>query len=67
MIVAVEKKGVYKSTDGGSSWSQLLAHPQITHCAVNPGFPEMIYTYTQNGSNSYWDTATGSGHTPDLQ
>lgn len=64
MIVAVERKGVYKSTDGGSSWSQLLSHPQITHCAVNPGFPEMIYTYTQNGSNSYWDTATEVRGTP---
>jgi hypothetical protein len=51
MIVAVMGKGVYKTTNGGTSWSALLSWSDVTHCAVNEGFPEVIYASAQ-GANS---------------
>jgi hypothetical protein len=51
MIVAVMGRGVYKTTNGGGAWSALLSWSDVTHCAVNEGFPEVLYAYAQ-GANS---------------
>ncbi|WP_181164611.1 exo-alpha-sialidase [Amaricoccus solimangrovi] len=51
MIVAVVGKGVYKSVNGGGAWSSLYAWSDITHCAVNEGYPDYLYAYAQ-GANS---------------
>ena len=51
MIVAVMGRGVYKTTNSGASWSALLSWSDITHCAVNEGYPDYIYSYAQ-GANS---------------
>ena len=51
MIVAVLGKGVYKSVNGGTSWTALLSWSDATHCAVNEGNPNYIFAYAQ-GANS---------------
>ncbi|MFQ8431925.1 hypothetical protein [Amaricoccus sp. W119] len=51
MIVAVMGRGVYRSTNGGASWSALLSWSDVTHCAVNEGHPDYIFAYAQ-GVNS---------------
>ena len=51
MIVAVAGAGVYKSTNGGAAWSRLLNWPDATHCCVNEGFPEYIYSWAQGAND----------------
>lgn len=51
MIVAVMGKGVYKSVNSGAAWTALLSWSDVTHCAVNEGYPDYVFAYAQ-GANT---------------
>lgn len=52
MIMAVANKGIYKTTNGGTSWSLLYAWNIIQKCFVNPGHPDRIYATADRSSDS---------------
>ncbi|MBE0644226.1 MAG: T9SS type A sorting domain-containing protein [Bacteroidetes bacterium] len=55
--------GVFKSTDGGSTWtakSDHLPSLAIGHLAIDPVDPNIIYIGTGEGSNN-WDAVNGDG------
>src|SRR5262249_16041709 len=54
--------GVFKSTDGGSSWSTVLPSRRVYSLAIDPTTPTILYTGTDNGvlksttGGSTWNT-----------
>jgi tetratricopeptide (TPR) repeat protein/photosystem II stability/assembly factor-like uncharacterized protein len=73
IIYAVLKgKGVYKTTDGGSSWRQILSQSNITSLTIDPSNPLTLYVATQDGvlrstdSETTWEwIATVKGNLPE--
>ena len=60
---AVEGGGIYKSTDGGASWSashQGLGHKLVRGLAVAPGGTTVMYAVTNGGGGFYKSTDSGA-------
>ena len=58
--------GLYKSTDGGNSWTQIKSSVGDVSLAVNPASPQTIYAGTDkstDGGNS-WSRFAGTGWSP---
>lgn len=51
LIVAVVKKGIYESTNGGATWNVLYDWDKINYCYVNENHPNMIFAvpYLRSG------------------
>ena len=60
---AVEGGGIYKSTDGGASWSashQGLGHKLVRGLAVAPAGTTVMYAVTNGGGGFYKSTDSGA-------
>lgn len=51
IYAVVQNNGLYKSVDGGATFSLLRENPSATHVFINPGFPDVVY-FTGAGSSS---------------
>lgn len=60
LIVGRSGDGVYKSTDGGASWTRIYAWSSMTHCAVNDAFPNYIYLWVRGGTAQLRYSTNGS-------
>jgi hypothetical protein len=65
VIVGVRNRGVYKSTNGGGSWSQVYADNQLHKLHVNPFDPDRMFI-TYHSTSSDWSikpkySTNGSG------
>lgn len=72
-----DERGVYKSTDGGATWSKMLYIDQSTGCAdltIDPNNPEILYasmwefrrtgwSFNSGGDNSALYKSTDGGET----
>jgi len=43
IYAVVQNNGLYKSTNGGTTFSLLRANTTATHVFMNPGFPDVVY------------------------
>jgi photosystem II stability/assembly factor-like uncharacterized protein len=41
--------GVYRSADGGVTWSHVFTHTQVNALAINPQNPQILYAATEGG------------------
>ncbi len=51
--------GVYRSTDGGATWSHVFEDPFVRVVSVDPRTPGLVYAGT--GDNPFHDESTGHG------
>ncbi|MBP1655630.1 MAG: hypothetical protein H6Q31_231 [Bacteroidetes bacterium] len=58
-IYAASSAGVYRSTDGGSTWTQSTGVYSVEHIAICPGNTSMLYSGTSSGQ-VYKSTDGGS-------
>jgi photosystem II stability/assembly factor-like uncharacterized protein len=65
MIVAVSSKGIYKTINGGESWTLVYAWPVIQKCFVNEGFPDRIYATAFRASGQQIRVSKDGGKTWD--
>ncbi|SDD04169.1 beta propeller repeat protein [Niabella drilacis] len=72
LIVAVVKKGVYKSANGGTSWAAILQWTDINYCYVSEKNSNKIVAtpvsnahqiqISDNGGSGWWSPATADVH-----
>jgi tetratricopeptide (TPR) repeat protein/photosystem II stability/assembly factor-like uncharacterized protein len=72
IYVVSKDTGVYKTTDGGNSWRQILSQSNITSLTIDPSNPLTLYIATQDGvlkstdSETTWEwIATVKGNLPE--
>jgi tetratricopeptide (TPR) repeat protein/photosystem II stability/assembly factor-like uncharacterized protein len=62
IYVVVKGRGIYKTTDGGHHWKQVLVQNTITSLTIDPANPSTLYAATQDGilksidSGTAWET-----------
>lgn len=61
LIVAVSKKGIYKTTDGAQNWTLLYPWSNIQKCFVNESFPERIYATALRSDNQQLRVSKNAG------
>ncbi|SFZ93605.1 Por secretion system C-terminal sorting domain-containing protein [Flaviramulus basaltis] len=63
LIVPVASKGLYKSTDGGTTWSPLYFWSNLELAYYNEGYPDVIYIVGVNGSQGQVRATINGGTT----
>ncbi len=63
LMLAVQNKGIYKSTDGGDTWSLLHASNTINYCYIGEKYPNMIFAIPTEKSNEQISVSKDGGKT----
>lgn len=64
IYAVVQNNGLYKTVDGGTTFSLLRSNPSATHVFINPGYPDVVYfTGNTSGSSPYRAVVTKDGGT----
>ena len=62
-IVAVARKGIYKSVNAGANWTLLYNWADVNYCYVNEGFPDKIFAVPYEKSQSQIRVSSDGGET----
>ncbi|WP_157098087.1 WD40/YVTN/BNR-like repeat-containing protein [Niabella ginsenosidivorans] len=63
LMVAVQNKGIYKSTNGGDNWSSFYTSSTINYCYINENHPNMIFAIPTEKSNEQIHVSKDGGKT----
>lgn len=63
LIIAVARKGIYKSVNAGANWSQLYNWADVNYCYVNENFPDKIFAVPYQASAKQIKISSDGGQT----
>jgi photosystem II stability/assembly factor-like uncharacterized protein len=67
LFTAILGDGVYKSIDGGATWSRSnsgITHPEVRTVRAKPGSTDVLYVATEGGAGFYKSTDGGASWQP---